>query len=873
MPPVATGLKPNYDLTITDGVNTVGFLTLGGRPDRVRRLPRGVGVERKTARQDDWTGGRGQEVFKDPSRFYDSSAAWTLSTGRVLNGPMVQYARMPRSFYGFWPGDANSNNDYIKSMIWVSLAGRALANAFVAVNPALNARRIVFVIRRVGTGGGNLRVCLRSSLGGSGTILQSVTITASDVDDYTARIKEFQLNSTQTLTNGTTYYVSIEDVSLTGTTADHWEVLVSQPALDGDSYSESTDLSNWSLLSTEGRLIFRVFQDARANAIRPLFFQYKGALYYVGPSLIASGYNIIMNGERGVATGGSQTTTTLGDSTKAWTTNQWAGCVLKIVGGTNKGQARRIVSNTSTVITTLSGDPFEASPTTGANGTEYVILGADYWQTLSGVGNWGSDFPTDVAVINGIVYFARGDGVNMQRYREYNNAGVWTVDAKVDDGSNRATFLQVVQDGLKTYLYRARQDTSAVSRAEQQAWGTALTFETEIPVGTTDSLITGIVWHDDKLYVAKEDDLFAVRSGQPSVIPNPISNGRDLANGKNIAAWNTNLYFPFADGLERFYGQIGDDIGPNRDSGLPQKRQGSIAQFLPVFNYGFAALDGGAGRDRYSALLATLYPGGAWHELFRAPEPNEQIKTVAYQAIPESPSRLFWVCGQDVMFAWLPRGALNPTRESEMRYWVEGYLTTSWFDVGSIDLDHLFSELRLFLRNTSTSRVVEVDYQVNYGDDGIYGSIAAYTWTRMGSTSGLGTEPVLPIGAGTVRGRQIRFRLRLLTDDYETPIIIEHFELRANEMNEVKYDYVIDVRGGNRLQLLHGDEARATGEQAAAVLSVLEGWQENATRLTLTTRHPLMQTIYGHIDPVAIVLDKWTGDDASFSGSITFKEA
>lgn len=51
---------------------------------------------------------------------------------------------------------------------------------------------------------------------------------------------------------------------------------------------------------------------------------------------------------------GSNTSTTLNDTTKSWTINEWADKILIITGGTGEGQFRKISSNTSTVLTVSS---------------------------------------------------------------------------------------------------------------------------------------------------------------------------------------------------------------------------------------------------------------------------------------------------------------------------------------------------------------------------------------------------------------------------------------------------------------------------------------------------------------------------------------
>lgn len=60
-------------------------------------------------------------------------------------------------------------------------------------------------------------------------------------------------------------------------------------------------------------------------------------------------------------------TTTLTDSTKAWTINQWTGFTITITGGTGSGETAVIISNTATILTVASWSI--ATPTTSSTYT------------------------------------------------------------------------------------------------------------------------------------------------------------------------------------------------------------------------------------------------------------------------------------------------------------------------------------------------------------------------------------------------------------------------------------------------------------------------------------------------------------------------
>jgi hypothetical protein len=68
----------------------------------------------------------------------------------------------------------------------------------------------------------------------------------------------------------------------------------------------------------------------------------------------------------GTATAGGPTTLT--NSAAAWTVNQWAGCTITLTGGTGSGQTRTVLSNTANTITVSA-----AWTTNPAAGTTYTI--------------------------------------------------------------------------------------------------------------------------------------------------------------------------------------------------------------------------------------------------------------------------------------------------------------------------------------------------------------------------------------------------------------------------------------------------------------------------------------------------------------------
>lgn len=82
-------------------------------------------------------------------------------------------------------------------------------------------------------------------------------------------------------------------------------------------------------------------------------------------------------GESGTATGG--TVSTLTDTSKVWTINQWANAYVKIMSGANSGLERRVVSNTATELTFGASFPSAV----GASDTYYLNSGRHFMRTAN----------------------------------------------------------------------------------------------------------------------------------------------------------------------------------------------------------------------------------------------------------------------------------------------------------------------------------------------------------------------------------------------------------------------------------------------------------------------------------------------------------
>lgn len=823
----ATGDNPQYPLTLSDGVTTIGLRTPNNTA--IRRLPRTVGVERKTSRQDNWNGGRANDRFEtDTSKFGDSLNLWTMVAQSAISGPLFNFCTTSTQISTLKP--VGSLLTYTTEFL--------LARSFV---PAAS-----FTIHRlylpVPAGGVSITVKIYSSSGGAPNAqLWTGTQTSASVD-----------------TGAQSYVVFDPNLAVTASTT-YWVLLQAGTAvyIDNGSYASYFDGLIWVPINLG--FLFHIAEIASTGTISLVhFFEYKRGLYGVVKYAAASSVSaLLINGDRGMATG-TQTTSTLKDTTKTWTVNEWAGCVAYIFSGTNAGEYRTIASNTADTLT-LSSVWAEAC-TAGTGGSVYVILGSDKWTAIGSTG-----FPaacTGVAVLNNIVYFAFGDAQNMQRMQEVDSTGTWTRSFAAD-GTNKATHLLAAADYSTSDLamYKANNDTSTVAMAPKVAWGTSFTFATAIECGGLESRINSMVFYDSAVHALKDDSVWKLSSsGKFGKVDITLDTARDERNGVAAQPFNKNLYFSFMDGVQRLYGTVVDDIGPNRDEGMPVNRRGAITALRPVVQYLIGAYDAGA--SGYSSVLVTGSPGGDWHEIFRAMESGQRIRSIFYQTVPGRANKLWIMYGDLLAYLIMPDDTHSPLNDANMRYAPKSSLTTAWFDFDTAELSHFFQYLRVLARNVGSFTSMDLYYQTEANET---------TWTSSGQVTESGVIKQVTIGAGSVTGSKIRFRL-VFNCNTVTPIVLKSYELRANQINESLYDVIIDLEFADWVMMMGGGDSR---DKVTTVINALETWKASPVPLTVRCAIPelsgLLDNVRCNIDPFSILTMEWTPDTVTLSGNLQLK--
>ncbi|KKL71540.1 hypothetical protein LCGC14_2093900, partial [marine sediment metagenome] len=427
----------------------------------------------------------------------------------------------------------------------------------------------------------------------------------------------FNFATAPSLSTGTLYWIVVYAASTDGDTTGWWQIAYSDIAAGSaysSNYKDSDVGSSWA--TSLGPAFYRLhatIKDARMH-----FVEYKNGLYACSEPLDGTAGKIYRNGDRGIATG-SSTSTTLEDTTQSWTSNYHKQGVCHVWNGTGQGQFRKVTDNDSNTLTISPA--WEITPIQGGTdvGSEYTIIGTPVWKDVTPSGS-GAKIPaapiTDVLTLWGILYLAMGEKDNLHRVREYNDnasPGVWTTfwggnsasgsfgtAVAAEETSNNALFLETATDPKNEYfIWYARNenpaewtgtDQTSVRKADDVTWGTDLSFTYNVvPIGSRDHLITGITMYNGKLFVGKEDGLHLVDFDGSFDRVYPLQVGLEAmsepTNCRMMFAKDLYLYFNWSNSVERLYGSTLEDVGPWRGAGMVERARGPIVDGIPVIGW------------------------------------------------------------------------------------------------------------------------------------------------------------------------------------------------------------------------------------------------------------------------------------------------
>lgn len=282
------------------------------------------------------------------------------------------------------------------------------------------------------------------------------------------------------------------------------------------------------------------------------------------------------------------------------------------------------------------------------------------------------------------------------------------------------------------------------------------------------------------------------------------------------------LYFSLGEEkLERWFNNSLEDVGPDLGAGLPSSRLGRITALLSYPGRVYAAV---SDPDNNASIL--VLRGSSWHEVYRAPRAEAEIKNMYHQVIPgDTVGRLWFDQGGDIL--WIPVTAGDPREASSYEFTHEGRLETGWFYGGMKDIIKIWNELKCFAENVGANYYVEADYKVD-GDS---------SWTVITGTFDTEPSEALDIASTMPNNKRMKYRLRLYSKLAGDTPEIKAMLLDCYGVVPIKYVYTLPIVVADKWQEkdLQGNDQKALGytDAASTAITKLRSWASGGTPLTL----------------------------------------
>lgn len=449
------------------------------------------------------------------------------------------------------------------------------------------------------------------------------------------------------------------------------------------------------------------------------------------------------------------------------------------------------------------------------------------WDSVTiGAGDSLSGIVKSVCVANDIAHIARGTGAADETIYTFQYESSTYSGQDDATAANKADHVWAFNDPVDgPQIWRAENDNNYVSRSDVKAFNTDLSFGDDIELPEE---ILGLCDYNDQMWTRTDKNIFSIKNDRPSKLNTGISAIPDTRDYCPITAVDLFLYFGWSFSMERLYSGTLDDVGPWREAGLPDGRQGKVSFITRYLGYIFAGIDGGTGNT--SSVL--MYDGLGWHEFFTAWESGQRIQNGFIQAQngTTSPARLWVNIGTDMIYFDLPDESLNPLRDSTVNYMHESVIISSTHDLNASAMKKLFKSIDVTAQNLGTSRYIGVDYQVD--DD-----VGSDDWIEL---TNLSSSPFSSAILNLGNKHQMRYRLRLNTNSSTEPIELKSVVLKGFVKTPVKRQWNMVAKISDIAHTRRGTKVDDPRDFYRWYLQV----SENAQELLLRGPDELMDNIY-----------------------------
>ena len=600
------------------------------------------------------------------------------------------------------------------------------------------------------------------------------------------------------------------------------------------SYNGSTD--TWtSLYSSNKAITFTVYDYPYLDA---KFFEHKGILHAA-----TTGYGLWTTiRQLGVV---GRCTSDIGYKEKAATGKPYMGfdnAYFIITGGKGFDQVpnyRKIIHVDYPTGVVTFDRPFDFSLDAT---TTYLILGwqgstpdADLFAVPGGVYTFQGR-PTSIVTHGDTIWIARGSQYPILKLKPDTD----NLFSQSTDGSNYADFLAVIPSANGKYrLWRAIASTSQVSYTETFSYASASTFSTPaIVCGNPLKKITNMIAYGNPAmpYILKEDSIGSINNDVYAEIPiGELKLYSSTLNGMTAIQKDIYLMFSFKTGLERYYDNRLDDIGVNRDIGLPIDRQGYIVKLATAPGKIFAAVSDHQANARSSIYM---HNGSGWHEIYTTEGNDVILDMVAYSYPMRNTGKLYFVLQSGEIssvpiYIWEQDKVLKTKAIDGYYYPYQynrgGYLITGWYTGSYKEIEKYWHKVTLYGQNVDSKPYQTDTLEVYYQLDGEHKD----QWTPMKLVELLPTRAVYEFPNKRVTSKRARFKIvaaRLW--NVQDTFSIEAITIDTIERITPKRAWQVTFTYADRQTNLQGQPERITIED---LKGILDRWADSDQ-----TPHPLI---------------------------------
>ena len=298
-------------------------------------------------------------------------------------------------------------------------------------------------------------------------------------------------------------------------------------------------------------------------------------------------------------------------------------------------------------------------------------------------------------------------------------------------------------------------------------------------------------------------------------------------NCRGITAWNGSLVFGKGGNVRQYIGGNSSaqyqDIGPNRDDGLPARLVGRVVALDTTMEHMMlAAIDAGA---LTSSIMK--WRDSAWQPLVEADTANESIRCLAFSTITSTP-RLWFGQGNSVW--WIPMWDLtsNPIQfPTTLPRRASADHITPWFGIPAIR--SLGIDMRCRSKGISANETATMSFGLNDDDT---------QWATIGTVPRNGNS-IVRFSALGQKFYSIRFKLRLARGgtNTNTPRLFA-VTFRWVPAPEVLYGYACNVDLSQAYKGKEPSELESAMDDAIAEPMVLFSYRPSDDRYVKIEQAP-----------------------------------